>query len=167
MNVLDILIIIVVVVFCIRGFLKGFVHELFTLGILVLGLAGGLLFFRPLGAALQTTLRNQDLSLILAFFIIFIAVALFLVIVRNALIGLVDRANLADIDYLLGILVGLLEGLLVCGVLLLFLERHPVLGIERIIASSLLYPHIKDVCVLLARALPEAVRAPVSRVLGL
>ncbi len=167
MNILDILIIIVTLVFCIRGFLKGFVHELFTLGIIVLGLSGGLLFFRPLGNALQGTLRNQDLSLILAFFIIFIGTALFLVIVRNTLIGLVDRINLTDIDYLLGILVGLVEGLLLCGVLLVFLENHPVLGMDRIIESSRLYPHIKSIFMLLVRVLPEALRAPVFRVLGL
>lgn len=167
MNILDIVIIVVGMVFCIRGFLKGFVHELFTLGIMVLGLSGALLFFRPLGAALQETFRNRDLSLILSFFIIFVAIALFLVIMRNALIGLIDRINLSDIDHLLGILVGLLEGLLLCGVILLFLENHPVLNIERIIASSRLYPHIKSIFMLLVRVLPETVRTPFLRVIGL
>jgi membrane protein required for colicin V production len=167
MNILDIVIIVVGLVFCIRGFLKGFVHELFMLGILVLGLSGALLFFRPLGSAMQETIRNQDLSLILAFFIIFAAIALFLVILRNALIGLIERINLSDMDYLLGILVGLLEGLLLCSVILLFLENHPVLKIDRIIASSRLYPHIKSIFMLLTRVLPEAVRTPFFRVLGL
>lgn len=167
MNLLDFCIIAVVIVFCIRGFLKGFVHELSTLGILVVGLSAALLFFRPLGRTLQRSLGNQDLSFILAFFILFAAVAVFFIVLRNALIGLIDRVHLTDVDYLLGIVIGLLEGVLLCSVLLVFLENHPVLGIDRMVASSLLHPHIRGMFLYLSGLLPDAVRVPFYRVLGI
>jgi membrane protein required for colicin V production len=166
MNVIDFCIIVVVIIFCIRGFLKGLVHELFTLGIIILGLTASLLFFRPLGLALQKSLGNRDLSFILAFFIIFAGIAIFFIILRNALIGLIDRVNLTDIDYVLGIVIGMVEGVLLCSIILIFLENHPVLGIDRMVASSLLHPHIKGIFLFLSGLLPESIRLPFYRVLG-
>ena len=149
MNLIDIIIIIFVIVLCIRGYLKGFVNELFSLLIIGIGLTVAFLLYQPLSQAFGDFIENDDLALILSFFSIFVLVVIFLIIVRNILIQFVERMNLTDIDSFLGLIVGLFKGLIICGAILVFLRYHSVLRIDRAINRSLLYPFLERTVLLL------------------
>ena len=154
-------------ILCIRGYLKGFVNELFSLLILVVGLTLAFVLYRPLGEIFEQFLENSDLALISAFFSVFIMVTIFFIIVRNVIVQLVDRMNMTDIDSFLGLIVGLLKGLLVSGLLLIFLRNHPVMRLDEAIDRSFLYAYLERIILAFISQLPERVVIPVYRVLGI
>jgi len=165
-NFIDLIIIILVVALCIRGYLKGFINELFSLGIVILGLIGAFLFYRPLGAVLKGYM-NTDIALIVSFFIVLLAIAIALVIIRNTVTLIVDRINLTDIDYLLGVVVGFVKGVLLCGLIFIFLDHHPVFNIDVIISKSRLYPVIERLFLSSVSVLPNTVESFALRILGI
>ncbi len=166
MNFIDLIIIILVVALCIRGYLKGFINELFSLGIVILGLIGAFLFYRPLSAVLEGHM-NTDLALIISFFIILVAIAIVLIIIRNTVTLMVDRINLTDIDYLLGVIIGFVKGMLLCGFIFIFLKNHPVFNIDVIISKSRLYPLIERLFLSIVSILPITVESFILRILGI
>jgi len=166
LNFIDLIIIILVVALCIRGYLKGFINELFSLGIVILGLIGAFLFYRPLSAVLEGHM-NTDLALIISFFIILVAIAIVLIIIRNTVTLMVDRINLTDIDYLLGVIIGFVKGMLLCGFIFIFLKNHPVFNIDVIISKSRLYPLIERLFLSIVSILPITVESFILRILGI
>ncbi len=166
LNFIDLIIIILVVALCIRGYLKGFINELFSLGILILGLTGAFLFYRPLGAVFESRM-NTDIALIISFFIILVAIAIILIIIRNTVTLMVDRINLTDIDYLLGVIVGFVKGMLLCGFIFIFLKNHPVFNVDVIISKSRLYPLIERLFLSIVSILPITVESFILRILGI
>ena len=167
MNFIDILIIIVVVVFCIKGFLRGFLKELFSVLIIVLGLVGAFLFYRTVNGVMSTIIENDDLSLILSFASLFVAITILLVIIRNTLMKFVDSLNFSDIDHVLGVVLGLFKGVLICGAVLIFLYNHPILHLDRAIQRSLLFPLLARIFTALLSVMPERIVAPAYLILGL
>jgi len=167
MNFIDIIIIIFVLVLCIRGYLRGFVNELFSLLIIGVGLTFAFLFYRPLSGIFLEFLENTDLSLIFSFFSIFILVTLFFIIVRNIIVQFVERMNLTDIDAFLGVIVGLFKGLLICGFILIFLKYHPVLRIDEVIVRSFLYPYLERIILACVSLLPEGIVVSIYRIFGI
>jgi membrane protein required for colicin V production len=166
-NFIDFIIIFFILILCIRGYLKGFVNELFSLCILGVGLGLAFYLYRPLGEKFLQFIENTDLALICAFFFIFILVTIFFIIVRNIIVQFVERMNLTDIDSFLGLLIGLFKGLLVAGLVLIFLRNHPVLHLDEAIARSFLYVHLERIIRAIFSLLPERIMIPVYRFLGI
>jgi membrane protein required for colicin V production len=167
MNLIDIIIIIFAIVLCIRGYLRGFINEVFSLLIIICGLIGAFLFYRPLSETFMEFIGSRDLSMILAFFAIFIFITIVLIIIRNMLIRVIDRLNLTDIDNILGVVVGLIKGLLICGVILVFLKNHPVFRIDEMIGRSSLFPYLEKIFISLIALLPERIMVFINKVLGI
>jgi membrane protein required for colicin V production len=167
MNFIDIIIIIIVLILCIRGYLKGFVNELFSLLIIGLGLLGAFLFYRSLSAVFLEFVDNADVALVFSFFALFILISIFLIIIRNVVVQFVDRLNLTDMDALLGVIVGLCKALLLCGVIFVFLRYHPVFRIDESIDRSFIYPYLERFIIAILSLFPGRVSLLLYRVLGI
>jgi membrane protein required for colicin V production len=167
MNFIDVIIIILIVIFCIKGFLRGFVKELFSLLIIVLGLVGAFLFYRTLNTVMSVVIENEDLSRILSFAAIFVGITIILVIIRNTLVRFMDTLNFADVDHVLGVVLGLFKGVLICGAVLVFLVNHPVLRLDRAIGRSALFPYVDRVFMALLSLLPDRILATAYLILGI
>ena len=122
MNIIDVVIIIFVLIFCVKGYIKGFINEIFTLIIIVLGLAGAFLFYKPLSSSVFTFIENRSLSFIVSFLSIFVFITVVLIIIRNAITKMIDSFQLTNLDYLLGLLVGLIKGTVLIGAIFIFLK---------------------------------------------
>ena len=166
MNFIDVIIIIIAVIFCIKGLLRGFIKELFSVLIIVLGLIGAFLFYRTLNTVMSVIIENEDLSLILSFAAIFVGITILLVIIRNTLMRFVDTLNFSDVDRVLGVVIGLFKGILLCGAVLIFIYNHPVLRLDRAIGRSVLFPYIAKVFMGLLSLLPERILATAYLILG-
>jgi membrane protein required for colicin V production len=166
MNFVDILAIILILILCIRGYLKGFVNEIFSLLIIVLGLTGAFILYRPLGTVFLDFIENTDIALVFAFFSIFILITIFLIILRNILVQFIERLNLTDADSILGIIIGLVKGVLLLGIVLVFLKHHPVFRIDELIGRSFFYPYLESLIVSLVSLLPENAALIMGRILG-
>ena len=167
MNFIDIIIIILVLIFCIRGYLKGFINELFSLLIIGVGLVGAFLFYRPLSEVFLEFVESSDVALVFSFFALFVIISIFLIIIRNMVVQFVDRLNLTDMDALLGVVVGLLKALILCGVVFVFLKHHPVFRIDESIERSLIYPYMERILVAIISLFPDRVAVLLYRILGI
>jgi membrane protein required for colicin V production len=167
MSFIDVIIVILVIIFCVKGFLRGFIKELFSILIIVLGLLGAFLFYRTLNDVISLFFENQDLSLIISFVLIFVGITILLVIIRNTLLKFVDTLNFADVDHILGIILGIVKGVLVCGVIFIFLKNHPVLRLDRAIARSVIFPYIERMFMAIISLLPERILATAYLILGI
>lgn len=167
MNFIDVIIIILVIILCIRGYLKGFVNELFSLLILGLGLFGAFLFYQPLSVVFLEFVDNVDVALVFSFFALFILISIFLIIIRNVIVQFVDRLNLTDIDSLLGVVVGLLKALVLCGVVFVFLRYHPVFRIDESIERSFIYPYLERILIAFLSLFPGRISLLLYSFLGI
>ncbi len=167
MNFIDVIIIILVLILCIRGYLKGFINELFSLLIIGLGLLGAFLFYRPLSEVFLEFVESNDVALVFSFFALFVLISIFLIIIRNMVVQFVDRLNFTDMDALLGVVVGLLKALILCGVVFVFLKYHPVFRIDESIERSLIYPYLERILVVFISLFPDRVSVLLYRILGI
>lgn len=167
MNFIDLIIVIVVIIFCIKGYLKGFIHELFSLLIIIFGFTGAFLFYRALGEIVGEFITNIDLAVVVSFFLIFFFITIVLILVRNVITQFVDRLNLADVDYVLGTVLGMIKGLLLCGLILIFVVNHPVLKLDEVIQRSVIFPFLERMIIYLLYLLPGRPGAFLNRILGI
>jgi len=165
MNFIDIIIIVLMLIFGIKGYLKGFIHELFSILIIVISLIGAILLYRSLAFVLGKYIENKDLTLLLSFLSIFLFIAILLIIIRNTITELIDNLNFKDFDCLLGVVFGLFKGLIICGIVFIFLKNHPVLGIGRYINGSLIFPFIDKFFTLIISVLPTNLLVPLKKIL--
>ena len=165
MNIIDVVIIVFVLIFCVKGYIKGFINEIFTLIIIVLGLAGAFLFYKPLSSSVFTFIENRSLSFIVSFLSIFVFITVVLIIIRNAITKMVDSFQLTNLDYLLGLLVGLIKGTILIGAILIFLKNHPVMNLDITINRSLIFPFLESIFFTGLSMFPENLEIFIYRVL--
>jgi len=166
MNIIDICILFVLLVLCIKGYVKGFIHEVFSLMIILFGIIVSLLFYRPVSSALGIFIENSDLSLVLSFIALFILTTIVLVIIRNALSSIVESLNITDVDSVLGLLIGALKGVLLSSFLLVFFNYHRVLRLNRVIEASFFYPYFERFLLAILSLLPDTIYSTILRFLG-
>ena len=167
MNIVDIIVIIVILVFTIRGYLKGFVNEVFSIVIIFGSLVTAFILYRPVSGAITDFIENNDLRMFLSFTGVFVITALFLIIMRNFIIGLLDNLNLTDIDSLLGMLTGFLKGGFICMFLLMFLVYRNVLKSADLINGSLLFPYFEKSYRILISIFPPVISNVVNKFIGI
>ena len=147
-NPFDLVILIVIFAFVIRGFLKGLIIELASLLALILGVWGALKFSGYTGTKLTEffELSTQWLGVI-AFAVTFILIVIavhFIAIITNKLFSAIALGWLVKI---LGAVFGLLKALIIVSVVLVFLntvnERAEFLPPEKVEDSMLYKPVAK------------------------
>lgn len=143
MNTFDIVIIVLLLVGGIRGFMKGFVFEIATLGSLFLGM---FLAFKFAYLA-QPTLRkmgNMDphLLAVLSFIVMFLAVIVAMYFLAKLFTSLIDMAGLGIFNKLAGALFGILKFAFILSILIYFfnqLDKKQKTITDEGITSSKLY----------------------------
>jgi len=170
MSILDLVLIIILFFFVTSGFRHGLIHTLGTLIGTVVGVLVAGNYFEP-GASLLSgiLLGNENLARVVAFIIIFILTA--------RLVGLAfwffERTFkllhaipfLKSINHLAGGLLGLLEGAVILGVALIFIDKFPFAGfIIPAIENSGTAQWLLGYGKILSPLLPEAVKILESHV---
>lgn len=148
MNYFDIVILVVLLFFFIRGIIKGFIIELASVLALIIGIWGALKFSGYTGAKLTELfdLSTQWLGLI-AFavtFIIIVVAVHFVAIITDKLFSAIALGWLVKI---LGAVLGLIKGLIIVSIVLVFMntvnERVEFLPPDKVEASKLYRPVAK------------------------
>jgi membrane protein required for colicin V production len=138
-SVLDIIFILIVILFVIRCYLKGFVGEVFSMAAIVLGFLASLFFYKRGGEFLKTQFWN-DMKIILTeviafialFLIVFIAVKLFEALLK----GVINGIRLGGVDRFLGIIFGLAEGIAVISLVLFVMRIQPLFDPSGVLSDS-------------------------------
>ena len=127
MQALDLIFFVLMGILVLRGFLKGFAGELFSLASLALALVASLMFFN-LGAIVLRSVFKQELMQtapvpeILAFAGIFLVVFIMGKFAGSIVKGIIVSLKLDGLDKILGLVLGFAEALAIIGLVIFLLN---------------------------------------------
>ena len=137
MQTLDVVFLILSGLLVLRGYLKGFTGEFFSIASFALAIMGGVLFFNSGAAFLRSFNFNMALfPEIVAFLIIFLIVFILGKVVENIVKDIINRLNLGSLDKFLGIFLGLAEAAALIVLFLFILMIQPLFDSTRILEES-------------------------------
>ena len=122
MNVLDIIIICLLVIFFIRGLFRGLVQEVMSLAAVVLAVYLASSFRHLLVPHLQRYVDSQMIVNGLAYGLIFVGTLIVFWLLAKLLKSILDISMLGWVDRTMGGLFGILEGVLISLILLMFMQ---------------------------------------------
>jgi membrane protein required for colicin V production len=137
-SALDVIFLLIVILFVIRCYLKGFISEVFSMAAIVLGFLASLFFYKRGGEYLRTQFWNdmkiipEVIAFIALFLIVFIAVKLLEALLK----GVINGIKLGGADRFLGVIFGLAEGIAVVSLVLLVLRIQPLFDPSGILSDS-------------------------------
>ena len=137
--VIDMVFLILIALMVIRGYLKGFISEIFSWAALILAIWMAVLF-HPAGAEFirSKTMENvQYIPEVLAFIAIFLIVMLLVKMVGKVLKDVVMGAKLGGANKILGAIFGLVEGFTLVALILFLLTIQPIFDASNILANSI------------------------------
>lgn len=135
---IDIIFIILIALFMIRCFLRGFITEVLSMAAVVLGLITALYFYKNGGEFIRESFMpehkafSQVVSFILLFLIIFILVKL----LESLLVNIIEGIQLGGADRVLGFVFGFAEGIVVVSLVLFVLVIQPLFNPESLLSDS-------------------------------
>jgi len=152
--IVDMVFLILIVLLIIRGYVRGFLMEVFTWASLVLSIWAAVLL-HPAGAEFIRGRIMEDVQHIpelLAFIAIFLIVMIIVKMLEHILKDIVTGAKLGNANKTLGAVLGLVEGLTLTALLLFILSIQPLFDAANIIEGSTF-----------ARILLPIIRVPIER----
>lgn len=128
MNWLDVVWLIVIVFFLVRGAMKGFFREIFGLLGVFVGLIVAVNYSQGVGNIIrgEITRLSPQVAKGISFAIIFVGIALIGGLIGLVFHGMSKYSPVRGIDRGGGLILGLLEGGVVCSVILIFLTISPL-----------------------------------------
>ena len=156
MPVIDIVFLALIGLLTLRCFLKGFSGEIIALASFALGITGAVLFFRAGAAFFRTSPMFKGvfsgvpaLPEILAFTAIFVIVFIAGKILDHILADIIRRLHLNGLNRILGIVLGLVEGVALVSLILILVSIQPLFDPIPLLGESmfarLLFPLIGDI----------------------
>jgi len=130
MNTIDVVILVFILFFTIRGLFRGFILEFSTLIGLIVGYLAGITYLGFLSNLLQTWMPSVPVSIlnIISFSVIFITINILLKIAANLITKTLKFAMLGWLNRLLGALFGLTKSVLILSILVFLISLIPWSG---------------------------------------
>lgn len=148
MNILDIIIGVVLLLFALAGLRKGLIIEAFYLASIIIGIYGAMFFSDAMSDWLSEVINvAPEYLALVAFIITFI---IFLIIIRflgRMISGLIEAIHLGFIDKIGGFVFGLIKGALLLSILIMTLN---IFNIGELVdkdtrKNSALYTHVENI----------------------
>ena len=145
----DIVFLIILSFFVIKVTVTGFIDEFFSKAAVIVGGLIAFLFYKLLTPVITELLGEKALSAVIAFLILFLSVYLIIKLVQVFLGSLFSSESLKNLDRSLGVCLGLVEGLIVIGVILMLINIQTFVSFDKILSESIfakiLSPFILDI----------------------
>lgn len=156
MNFLDILLIGIIALFLIRGFFRGLVQEVLSLIAIVLAVMLAANYQHIIIPHLELYITNEMTVSVLAYVLIFFGTLILFWLLAKVIRTILDISLLGWIDRLAGGVFGLLEGILIGLICLMFLQTF--MPKSDFLTQSYLAPRAQHMIELLAEYAPESIR---------
>ena len=140
--IVDGIVLIVVVAAAIRAAIRGFVAELFGVAAIAAGIGIGALLYGPLAVAMDGWWGVSVWNRIGAFLAIFLACYLILKLVEALFHRFFEALDLERLDRVLGMFVGLAEGLAVTFALFVVLRVQPIIDTTSLFDGSIVAQYL-------------------------
>ena len=138
-SVLDTIFIILIAVFALRCYVKGFISEILSMAAIVLGLLASLFFYKN-GAEFLRAKFWPDLKTIpeiIAFVALFVIVFFIIKFLEIMLKEIIRGIKLGGADRFLGVIFGLAEGIVVISLVLFLLRIQPLFDPSSLFQESI------------------------------
>ena len=134
---IDIVFAILIAALAVRGAIRGFVAEFGSVAALFLGLGGAIALYKSVAALIGKWFGVSLWNPLIAFLVVFLLIYLVVKALERLLAALFDKLDLERLDRAIGLFLGLAEGLLLVGVLLVLLNWQPFFDIRSLLRDSL------------------------------
>lgn len=124
-NWLDVILLIILIITVILGIIKGLVRQLIGILAVVMGVILAIAYYPYVSKAISPLFSNESLAHFLGFLIIFV-VTLFLGWIVARLFSKAMKGSLKFLNHLFGGGLGLIKGVLICGIIVFALLVFPV-----------------------------------------
>lgn len=124
-NLFDVILIVIIAVAVIIGVIKGLVRQTIGIAAVILGVILAMRFFEPAAGVIGSVIRNKTLSKLLGFLAVFLGV----IIIGGLVAWMVSKLMKGPfkfVNHVLGAALGLVEGILICGVIVLAQMLFPI-----------------------------------------
>lgn len=152
--VLDAAIVIIILISALISLFRGFVHEFFSLASWICALIGATVWTAAFSERLSSWIGHEDLRMILAFGLLFVAILAVGLIVTVLLTKAAKRLPTALVDRHLGWLFGVVRGVFILTVAVFIAERT-VISSQSWWSQSYLIPYLGELGDYMATLLPE------------
>jgi membrane protein required for colicin V production len=133
---LDIIFAVIILVAVIRCVYRGFVTEILSVAAILAGIIVAILFAKPVANILEEHLGIANWTTVVAFLAIFLAVYIIIKISEGLIHRVFEKLQLERLDRALGFFLGILEGVLITGVIILVLEIQPFFDVTELLEES-------------------------------
>lgn len=127
---------ILILIFGLTAFARGFVSAVFGKAAWILGVLGGIFFYKNVAVLLQQKVANQLLCTVLSFLMVFVIIFLLVKICEMIMGKLFQNKILGSLDRGLGLLFGLVEGFAVVFLIIFILEIQPFVDAKGLLNQS-------------------------------
>ena len=136
---IDIFLTVLGVLFVVRGFSRGFVKEVFTLGAPVLGVLGAVFFYKTGAEYIKANYIKdiQALPDIAAFIIIFLSIFILCKLFQKFFSDVIKGMKLDSMDKFLGAVFGIIEGIAAISLTLFVITVQPFFNPAEMLQDSL------------------------------
>jgi len=135
---IDYIFLILLALFVLRCYLKGFVSEILSMAAIVLGLLASLFFYKNGGVYVRErfSMEIKAIPEILAFIALFVIVFVAVKLLEFMLKGIINGIKLGGADKFLGLIFGFIEGLVVICLILFLLRVQPLFDPSSVLSDS-------------------------------
>ena len=142
MNIIDIAILVVLLIFIMKDFRKGFTEVVFSLLALIAGLYLATKFYQTVSPYFRKITDSQQLSDILAFIVLFVAINFAINKIGVLFKELLEKLYLGWVNKTLGGGIGFVKGFLLAGTILMIVSYLSIPGINKEMGKSKISPHL-------------------------
>lgn len=166
-NWLDVVILVLLLITLILGLIKGFIRQVIGIAAVVGGLVLAAKYYLPFSSVIGRLISVAPWPQLIAFFLLFIGVLVVGWMITFLLSKLI-RGPLKFIDHLFGGALGLLKGVLICGVIVFALLVFPVdkNGLVKSSLAPYCYWMTKGVVHIIPKELKEKFRQAYKEMVG-
>lgn len=129
----------VILLSAISVMIKGFVNELFSKITFVMGLFCSFAFASRFVPYVMAYVKYKFFAYIISFLLIFVTVAIVVQLIRSLIDWIFENGIMKQVDRILGFCLGILEGMVICFLILFILSVQPVFDVSGILNHSWFY----------------------------
>ncbi|MDZ7816928.1 MAG: CvpA family protein [Planctomycetota bacterium] len=158
-NLVDIIMVVFVIAWAVRGFYVGFSLTLTSFTGIVGGIAAAVFFSPYVADMMKSGIHSEVARTLVAYFLLFFIVSTVFRILGILMKNALRKLKLSDIDAALGSVISLLEAIVLCMVILLFVVQIPWEAGRKSVSESLLGRQLLHASKIIVFTLPSDVRS--------
>ncbi len=151
-TIADIIFLGLILILAIRGGLKGFIFELFSIVVFFVAILIASQFGYLLGPQFSKIITSPSLLPVVTFLTMFVISFIILRIVAMSTLRILQYNQLLSVSSLLGFLLGIFQGILLCGFLIFIIQNTNVFNLKAFLDASVIAPHLERIQPLYSQA---------------